>query len=62
MASLSVSPWEGSLQGFLWIMLACGHAYGGLFSLLTEVGRASPLWVGPFPRQGILDCLSAERE
>ena len=30
------------------------HVSGGLGWLLTDIGRHSPLWAAPFPRQGFL--------
>lgn len=39
------------------IILACGHVYRWLYWLATDIGRPSPLWVAPFPRQVGLGCI-----
>lgn len=38
------------------------HERDCLNLLLLDGGRPSPLWVAPFPRVGILYCISIERE
>lgn len=37
-----------------------GHIYGDCIELI-DVRRPSPLWAGPFPRQGLLNCLRVEK-
>lgn len=41
----------------VWIRLVCGHDYERLSSLGTDKGGPSPLWITPFSKQMVLDCI-----
>jgi len=39
------------------IVLVCGQAFEELPWMLTDLGRPSPPWAAPFPRQVVLICI-----
>lgn len=44
-----------------WIHLGRESQWGIVRTKLIDVGRPNPLWVAPFPRQGILECVRVEK-
>lgn len=56
------SPRKSLSEELLRSDLVYGCVCGGLSWLLIDVGRQSPLWEAPFPRQKILNCVNKKNQ